>query len=484
MTGSGPWDWSCAGLNGGTTAQCMANLLVNGSCGSANGVAVSSAPTTGLCSAGAASAVTGSGPWNWTCGGQNGGTTASCSAPLQSSAVNGECGPANGVAVSSAPTTGLCSAGTATAVMGTGPWDWSCTGSNGGTTASCSAPLSTSTVNGQCGPANGTYTNVEPTTNLCSAGTASAVSGNGPWTWSCAGSDGGTTATCEAFTQPDKPGPSAELFANPYYTCNTNYYVSTTGSDTTGNGTASEPWATLNKANATISTSSGPGSWCVNVAPGTYSAGADITRGGTTASSTGYVVYRCETLDGCIVTDPGNQGQNSDHDAFAAEANYIMVDGFIMDAQAPNGESTAFNVGFGSGGGGCLSNPNGYCLANHHIWLLNSIIRNGYAQSGIQTNQSDFIYLIHNSVYLTANGNCGGINGSGISLAVETPLTGYALTADDQNNPVTGDTGNLFREFVMWNVVYNNYIQSSCGLHTDGNGIIADTLELELRNRQ
>lgn len=55
---------------------------VNGTCGSANGVAVSSAPASGLCATGSASAVSGSGPWAWTCNGSGGGSTASCSAPL------------------------------------------------------------------------------------------------------------------------------------------------------------------------------------------------------------------------------------------------------------------------------------------------------------------------------------------------------------------------------------------------------------------
>ncbi len=63
--------------------------------------------------------------------------------------VNGACGPANGVVTSVAPSAGLCSAGTATAVMGAGPWTWQCTGSNSGTTAMCStappAPEATST---------------------------------------------------------------------------------------------------------------------------------------------------------------------------------------------------------------------------------------------------------------------------------------------------------------------------------------------------
>ncbi len=55
-----------------------------------------------------------------------------------------------------------------------------------------------SQVNGVCGSANGTTVSIAPTTNLCAAGTASPVSGTGPWSWSCAGSSGGATAACSA----------------------------------------------------------------------------------------------------------------------------------------------------------------------------------------------------------------------------------------------------------------------------------------------
>lgn len=55
---------------------------VNGACGSANGVAVSVSPTNNLCLAGTPGAVSGTGPWGWPCAGLNGGTTAQCSAPL------------------------------------------------------------------------------------------------------------------------------------------------------------------------------------------------------------------------------------------------------------------------------------------------------------------------------------------------------------------------------------------------------------------
>lgn len=61
-----------------TTTACA----VNGACGTSNGSSVSSTPTTNLCTTGKASAVSGTGPWNWTCDGSNGGSNASCSASV------------------------------------------------------------------------------------------------------------------------------------------------------------------------------------------------------------------------------------------------------------------------------------------------------------------------------------------------------------------------------------------------------------------
>src|SRR5271166_3131315 len=186
---------------------------INGACGSSNGASLTTAPTTNLCSAGVWGSVYGSGPWNWTCVGSNGGTTATCSAILSSASSgsggsSGACGSANGVPTSTAPTTNLCSAGTWGSVYGSGPWNWTCVGSNGGTTATCSAPLSSSSggsggggsggSSGACGPANGVTTSAAPTSGLCSAGAASSVTGSGPWTWTCAGSNGGAAATCSA----------------------------------------------------------------------------------------------------------------------------------------------------------------------------------------------------------------------------------------------------------------------------------------------
>ncbi|MFT3791951.1 MAG: choice-of-anchor D domain-containing protein [Rudaea sp.] len=68
-------------------------------------------------------------------------------------------------------------------------------------TADCTvtANLTTTTgpVDGVCGSDDGKTLSAPPV-NLCNSGLPSAVNGNGPWTWSCAGSNGGAMAQCSA----------------------------------------------------------------------------------------------------------------------------------------------------------------------------------------------------------------------------------------------------------------------------------------------
>ncbi len=56
---------------------------ITGVCGSSNGGTFSSAPTTNLCSTGEVTLFTGTGPWSWSCAGLYGGATVPCSANLQ-----------------------------------------------------------------------------------------------------------------------------------------------------------------------------------------------------------------------------------------------------------------------------------------------------------------------------------------------------------------------------------------------------------------
>ncbi len=310
---------------------------INGVCGSANGGTFSSAPTTNLCSAGRTSAVTGSGPWYWSCAGINGGTTAHCSAQktatttpppptptptsttstptpppptsnptstnftanliedpgFESGTSNFETNqPGTSVALTKTnPIDGLQSlvvgtigygdsvlwrgrdisgfstkrysefkasvrvratVASASAISFCGVIDYvdssyliNCSQVSGAVgdkgTVSLDFPLNTNVdlsqvrvgifqegsaalsgvmiddaavylgasttvsttppptpTNGACGSANGGTYSSAPTTNLCSAGTASSVSGSGPWSWTCAGLNGGTTASCSA----------------------------------------------------------------------------------------------------------------------------------------------------------------------------------------------------------------------------------------------------------------------------------------------
>ena len=129
----------------------------------------------------ATSPVTTSGGWTWNCPGSDGGSTASCSANLK---VDGVCGSS----------TNSCSAGS----YSSAPTDsstqylWTCGGINNGSSASCSA--SKPVVNGVCG--TNTYT--------CSSGSYSWVSypaqSNGYYaSWKCKGSGGGPTASCSKY---------------------------------------------------------------------------------------------------------------------------------------------------------------------------------------------------------------------------------------------------------------------------------------------
>jgi hypothetical protein len=144
-SGTGPhphsWTWTCGGSGGGSASPpCTATQMYDGVCGSSHYQFLTSEPTTNLCAPGfPASPVAGTGPWNWSCEGLNTGLTTNCTSRI---AVNGSCGTADGVTRSTAPSANLCGAGTPSSVTGTGPWNWTCDGTGVGTrSASCSAPL-------------------------------------------------------------------------------------------------------------------------------------------------------------------------------------------------------------------------------------------------------------------------------------------------------------------------------------------------------
>jgi len=190
----GEWNWRCVGTcSDSTDAYCRATKLspVDGSCGSDDGTCSAGS----VYDVGTTSVTANDGIYSlWNCNGSCNGSNASCSYKLCSS-VAGVCGTDDGTC--SAGT--VYDVGT-TAVRSDGIYSlWSCNGICASVSnANCEHKLC-GRVNGLCGSANGGNFATAPTTGLCSSGTASPVIIN-PTTfvWSCNGSCGGTSESCLA----------------------------------------------------------------------------------------------------------------------------------------------------------------------------------------------------------------------------------------------------------------------------------------------
>ena len=256
------------------------------------------------------------------------------------------------------------------------------------------------------------------------------------------------------------PGPSQWLFDHPYYTCTRNFYVATNGSNSNSGTMADSAWLTLQRANYSALVAGD----CVNVAPGTYRNGVNLTKGGNNAAANGYVTYRCTQLDACIITDAlaafTIQGAG-------ASAKYIIIDGFELAASSSVAYGQGIKIWDGSGDNR---------FTTHHIWLINNIVHD-YGQSGIQINDGEFYNVLHNRTYGNSRHTCDA-RGSGISMGFLKQIPGgYTLTTDDLVNPqpMIG-TMMPFRNLVAWNIAYNNNVDG-CN-QSDGNGLIMDHFDI------
>lgn len=138
-------------------------------------------------------------------------TLCAAAAPSPIPPTSGYCGDVNNTIVTEKPSANLCKAGTPTAVTDKGStYEWTCQkiltdGADASqfVDASCRAykPLS-------CGGAHGkTYTSAAQVNaaGLCNNGEARAVTGDGPWNWTCSPPSGfpGSAVDCYA----ERPGP-------------------------------------------------------------------------------------------------------------------------------------------------------------------------------------------------------------------------------------------------------------------------------------
>lgn len=276
---------------------------LDGSCGSATGTGSTTIPTTNLCAAGTASAVAGTGPWNWTCSGSNGGSSVNCSASysniaMQSVSLRFGLGISdvtiNNMKIYFSACSNNCSYvyGNIYHVGNTAPS--SIYELRNYTYARSDVPTGNPVVNqgeyvaitnanglyallniidsksfshgdaysgidfaywtfsdGICGLANGTIVQTVPSANLCANGTASAITGSTALSWNCAGSNGGTNATCSA-TLVDTTPPTLTVSTLSSGAATNQTPLNITGTVTDANGVAS---LTINGNAVTVSSS-------------------------------------------------------------------------------------------------------------------------------------------------------------------------------------------------------------------------------------
>ncbi|MEI6587317.1 MAG: hypothetical protein WCO05_00010 [Candidatus Moraniibacteriota bacterium] len=267
------------GATAGT--PCSASVLVRsqGVCGSADGTSSCTQPTTGLCgSSSTASAVTGTGPWNWTCTGASGGGSVSCSATKSCALASCHASFSPSSILTSSTTPGVSvlawdSTGDSMTVSCTGPMPISpamsvvnpasgsgpvpftvdqtgiekCTftpynGVTPGTTCEATVSVRADAI---CGSASGGTSCLAPTSNLCTLGTllaAPTVYSGTWWGWTCLGLNGGANGSCS--TTIDCASPSCVANFSP--------------TSLTAPGTASLTWVPSN-ADKMLGTCSGIG---------------------------------------------------------------------------------------------------------------------------------------------------------------------------------------------------------------------------------
>ena len=152
-------------------------------------------------------------------------------------------------------------------------------------------------VNGDCGTADGQNLFAAPSTNLCAAGDATAVSGSGPWAWSCSGQHGGgDSRACTANLLPPA-SVSCTVIPSCPDTANVNDPVTWSAIVSGGSGTYTYAWTgdgfVSGKTTATVT--------------GAYTVPGDKTAGVTVSDASGNpITVTCPTTCGGIAGQSGN----------------------------------------------------------------------------------------------------------------------------------------------------------------------------------
>jgi hypothetical protein len=265
------------------------------------------------------------------------------------------------------------------------------------------------------------------------SGSSSGAEGGSSAVGDGAGPEAGTTVT------PGNGCAAALGIDAGFYTCQAEYFVSPTGSDSNSGTSMTNALQTIGAATKLAL----QGGDCVTVADGTYNETVLVSTSGSTDSCAGYVVFRAASAGGAKVVS------TDAYNGFMVNANYVMVDGFDLQDTSTGSAFTA----------GTNTLSSGKVIVYHHIAALRNIAHDS-GGAGLGALHSDYVRFEGNTVY--NNSSRSDYGDSGIDL--------WEMQASD--------TLPGFHIVIRNNLSYSN-IESDIAtdLQTDGEGIILDSFD-------
>lgn len=275
------------------------------------------------------------------------------------------------------------------------------------------------------------------------------------------------------------------------------YYVSSTGSDSTGTGTISNPWATIAHASTKVSAGA-----TVYVAAGVYTASFTTSSSGTSSS---YITYQASAADfssnvNCaqVAANHGNLGTcaqlvGTDTDTWVNNGNYVAIQGFDVTGPGINGIYTQGNATIiqgnhvhdvmpstcnDNGGSGInLNGTNAQVVSNYvhnigpypsscgYVQGIYFLQAGGYAYNNISFNNSGFgiqmwhypanLAIFNNTIFANASGGIVlGTDDSGVN--VNNIVVANNIVMDNTNGPGISEQGTTGHNTFENNLLYGN----------------------------